>query len=78
METQKMGNFVQSLDSTGKTNETFISQFETATEIEFVCEHVWDDVAFAMSEELGLTVVENTTIVHISEVEETLIRVSVM
>ena len=42
----------------------------------FLRVHVCDDVAFAMSGELGLIVVENTTIGHISEVEEPPLRVS--
>jgi len=41
-----------------------------------VCVHVRDDVAFAMSQELGLAAVENIAIGHISEVEEPPLRVS--
>ena len=44
--------------------------FETTIGSEFVCLHVFDDVAFATSEEFGLAVVEGITIGHISEVEE--------
>ena len=61
-------NFLDTLLPTGKTDRAFISQFETVVESEFVCEHVCDDVVFAMTEELGLTAVENTTIGHISDV----------
>ena len=76
METQRMADFLETLESPGETDGTFISQFETAVGSEFVCGHVCDDVAFAMSEELGLTAVENTTIGHISDVEEPPLRVS--
>ena len=49
--------------------------FETTTGSEFVCLHVCDDVAFAMSKELGLAAVEDITFGHISEVEEPPLRV---
>ena len=49
--------------------------FETTIGSEFVCLHVCDGVAFATSEEFGLAAVEDTTIGHISEVEEPPLRV---
>ena len=49
--------------------------FETTIGSEFVCLHVFDDVAFATTEELGLAVVEDITIRHISEVEKAPLRV---
>ena len=71
-----MADSFDTLESTGETDGTLISQFETAVGSEFVCVHVCDDVGFAMSKELGLTAVENTTIGHISVVEEPPLRVS--
>ena len=58
METQKMADFLDILESTGETDGTFISQFETAVGSDFVCVHVCDDVIFAISEECGLKAVE--------------------
>ena len=52
-----MVNFFDTLESTGETDGMFISQFEAAIGSEFVCVHVCHDVAFAMSEELGLTAI---------------------
>ena len=75
MEWQKISNFLDGLESAGKTDGTFISVFETTIGNEFVCLHVCDDVAFATTEEFGLAVVEDITIGHISEVEEPPLRV---
>ena len=75
METQKIANFVDGLESAGKTDGAFFSVFETTMGSEIVCLHVYDDVAFATSEEFGLAAVEDITIGHISEVEEPLLRV---
>ena len=75
METQKIANFLDGLESAGKTDGTFFSVFETTIGSEFVCLHVCDDVAFATSEEFDLAAVENITIGHISEVEEPPLRV---
>ena len=75
METQKIANFLDGLESAGKTDGTFFSVFETTTGSEFVCLHVSEDVAFATSEKFGLAAVEDITIGHISEVEESLLRV---
>ena len=75
METQKIANFLDGLESAGKTDGTFFSVFETTIGNEFVCLHVCDDVAFASSEGLGLAAVEDITIGHISEVEEPPLRV---
>ena len=75
METQKIANFLDGLESTSKTNGTFFSVFETTIDSEFVCLHVCDDVAFATSEEFGLAAVEDVTIGHIREVEEPSLRV---
>ena len=75
METQKTANFLDGLESAGKTDGTFFSVFETTTGSKFVCLHVCDDVAFATSEEFGLAAVEDITIGHISEVEEPPLRV---
>ena len=75
METQKIANFLDSLESAGKTDGTFFSVFETTIGSEFVCLHdVCDDVASATSEEFGLAAVEDITIGHISEVEEPPLR----
>ena len=51
METQKKANFLDSLESAGKSDGTFFSVFETTIGGEFVCLHVCDDVAFATSKE---------------------------
>ena len=75
METQKIANFVDGLESAGKTDGAFLSVFETTIGSEFVYLHVCDDVAFATSEEFGLAAVEDITIGHISEVEEPPLRV---
>ena len=79
METQEIASFLDDLiiESAGKTDRTFFSVFEiiTGTGSEFVCLHVGDDVAFASSDEFGLAAVEDTTIGHISEVEEPSLRV---
>ena len=75
METQKMANFLDGLESAGKTDGTFLSVFETTIGSGFVCLRVCDDVAFATSEEFGLAAVEDITIGHISEVEEPPLRV---
>ena len=75
VETQKIANFVDGLESAGKTDGTFFSVFETTIGSEFVCLHVCDDVAFATSEEFGLAAVEDITIGHISKVEEPPLRV---
>ena len=75
MEWQKISNFLDGLESAGKTDGTFISVFETTIGNEFVCLHVCDDVAFATTEEFGLAVVEDITTGHISEVEEPPLRV---
>ena len=75
METQKIANFFDGLESARKTDRTFISVFKTTIGSEFVCLHVCDDVAFATTEEFGLAVVEDITIGHISEVEEPPLRV---
>ena len=40
-----------------------------------MCLHACDDVAFATSQEFGLTAVEDITIGHISEIEEPPLRV---
>ena len=65
METQIIANFLDSLDSAGKTDGTFFGVFETTIGSEFVCLHVCDDVAFATNEEFGLAAVEDTTVGHI-------------
>ena len=70
METQKITNFLNGLESAGKTDGTCFSVFETTIGSEFVCLHVCDDVAFATSEEFGLAAVGDITIGHTSEVEE--------
>ena len=70
METQKIANFLDGLESAGKTDGAFFSVFETTKGSELVCLHVCDDVSFATSEELGLAAVEDITIGHISEVED--------
>ena len=70
MKTQKIANFLDGLESAGKTDGTFFSVFETTIGSEFVCLHVCDGVAFATSEEFGLAAVEDITIGHIIEVEE--------
>ena len=57
METQKITNFLNGLESVGKTDGTFFSVFDTTIGSEFVCLHVCDDVAFATSEEFGLAAV---------------------
>ena len=76
METQKIANFLDGLESAGKTDGTFCSAvFETTIDSEFVCLHVCDGVAFATSEELGLVAVEDITIGHTSEVEKPPLRV---
>ena len=78
METQKIANFLDALESAGKTDRTFFSAFETTIGSEFVCLHVvvCDDVAFTTSEEFGLAAIEDITIGHmISEVEELPLRV---
>ena len=75
METQKIANFLDGLESAGKTDGAFFSVFQATIGSEFVCLHVCDDVAFTMSEEFGLAAVEDITIGHISEVEETPLRV---
>ena len=75
METQKIANFLDGLESAGKTDGTFFSVFETTIGREFVRLHVCDDEAFATSEEFGLAAVEDITIGHISEVEEPPLRV---
>ena len=75
METQKIANFLDGLESAGKTDGTFLSVFETTIGSEFVCLYVCDDVAFATSEGLDLAAVEDITIGHISEVEEPPFRV---
>ena len=61
METQKIANFLDGLEFAGTTDGTFISVFETTIGSEFVCLHVCDDVAFAMTDEFGLAVVEYIT-----------------
>ena len=71
METQKIANFLDGLESAGRTDGTFFSVFETTIGSELVClHHVCYDVAFALSEEFGLAAFEDITIGHISEVEE--------
>ena len=45
METQKMANFLDGLQSAGKTDGTFLSVFETTIYSESACLHVCDDVA---------------------------------
>ena len=75
METQKIANFLDGLESAGKTDGAFLSVFETTVGSEIVCLHVCDDVAFATSEEFGLAAVEDITIGRISEVEEPQLRV---
>ena len=76
METQKIVNFLDGLESAGKTDGTFFSVFESAIGSEFVCLHVCDDMAFATSEEFGLAAVEDITIGHIiSEVGEPPLRI---
>ena len=75
METQKIANFLDGLESAGKTDGAFLSVFETTIGSEFVYLHVCDDVAYATSEEFGLAAVEDITIGHISEVEEPPLRV---
>ena len=75
METQKMADFLNGLESAGKTDGTLLSVFETTIGGEFVCLHVCEDVAFATSEEFGLAAVEDITIGRISEVEEPPLRV---
>ena len=60
METQRMANFLETLESSGHTDGTLISQFEAAMGSEFVF------VAFVTSVELGLTAIENTSIGHVS------------
>ena len=75
METQKIANFLDGLESADKIDRTFFSVFETATGSEFVCLHVCDDVAFATSEEFSLVAVEDITIGHISEVKKPPLRV---
>ena len=62
METQKIANFLDGLESAGKTDGTFFSVFETTIGSEFVCLHVCDDVAFATSEGLGLAAVEKISL----------------
>ena len=74
METQKIANFLDGLESAGKTDGTFFSVLETTIGSEFVCLHVCDDVAFASSEEFGLAAVEDITIGHVNEVEEPPLR----
>ena len=61
VERQKMANFLETLESTGETDGTYTSQFEAAMGSEFMCAHVCHGVAFAMSEELSLTAVEDTS-----------------
>ena len=75
MEKKKIANFLDGLESAGKTYGTFFSVFETTISSEFVSLHVCDDVAFAASEEFGLAAVEDITIGHISKVEEPPLRV---
>ena len=70
IETQKIANFLDGLESAGKTDGMFFSVF-----CEFECLHICDDVAFATSEEFGLAAVEDIATGHISEVEEPLLRV---
>ena len=75
METQKIANFLDGLESAGKTDGAFLSVFETTIGSEFVCLHVCDDVAFETSEEFDLAAVEDITIGRISEVKEPQLRV---
>ena len=75
IETQKIANFLDGLESAGKTDGTFFSVFETTIGSEFECLHVCDNVTFATSEDFGLAAVEDITIGHISEVEEPPLRV---
>ena len=75
IETQKIANFLDGLESAGKTDGTFFGVFETTIGSKFVCLHVCDDVAFATSEEFGLAAVEDITIGRIREVEELPLRV---
>ena len=75
METQKIANFLDGLESAGKTDGAFFSVFQTTVGSEFVCLHVCDDVAFTTREEFSLAAVEDITIGHISEVEEPPLRV---
>lgn len=81
MEPHKRANFLENSESTGDTDGIYIYIYifvslKAALENEFMCMYVCDDVAFGMNEEVGLTAVENSTIGHISEVEEDLLRVS--
>ena len=71
MRMQKIANFLNGLESAGKTDGTFFSVFENSIGSEFACLYVCDDAAFATSEEFGLAAVENITIGRISEVEKT-------
>ena len=71
-----MATFLETLESIDDTDGVFNSHFEAVMGRGFVCIHVRDDVVFAMSTKFGLTAVENTTIGHISEVEEPPLRVS--
>ena len=75
MEMQKIANFLDGLESAGKTDGTFLSVFETTIGSGFVCLHVCDHVAFATREEFGLAAVEVITIGYISEVKEYPLRV---
>ena len=71
MEAQKIANFLDGLESAGKTDGTFFSVFEATIGSEFGCLHdVCDGVAFETSEEFGLAAVEDITIGYISKVEE--------
>lgn len=52
-----MGNFFETLESTAETDGAFIGSFETAMGSRIAYVRVCDDVTFAMSEEVRLTVV---------------------
>ena len=75
VETPKIANFVDGLESAGKTDGTFFSVFEATIGSTFVCLHLCGDVAFATNEKFGLAVVEDITIGHVSKIEEPPLRV---
>lgn len=71
-----MVNFFGGFGFISVTDGMFIIQFKAAMRSQFVCVHGCDDVAFAMSEEIGVTVIKSVTTGHISEVEGSPLRSS--